>query len=139
MTTVLIVDPNEETRLALEAQLAESNQFERVLSCADLHAASHYLADKKITVILLDAQQAAQSVLLHQIKQTNPELGVVLMRGAGGVLDTATLLSLGGHAQASRLAAPMEIIASVAKALVVRLRPSSRLLGKFINGGNGKF
>lgn len=139
MTTVLIVDPNEETRLALEAQLAESNQFERVLSCTDLYAANRYLTDKKITVILLDAQQAAQSVLLHQIKQTYPELGVVLMRGAGGVLDTATLVSLGGHAQASRLAAPMEIIASVAKALVVRLRPSSRILGKFIKDGNGKF
>lgn len=139
MTTVLIVDPNEETRLALEAQLAESNQFERVLSCADLHVANRFLTDKRITVILLDAQQAAQSVLLHQIKQANPELGVVLMRGAGGVLDTATLLSLGGHAQASRLAAPMEIIASVAKALVVRLRPSSRILGKFIKDGNSKF
>lgn len=139
MTTVLIVDPNEETRLALEAQLAESNQFERVLSCANLHAASRFLTDKKITVILLDAQQAAQSALLHQIKQSNPELGVVLIRDGGGLLDTATLQSLGGHAQASRLAAPMEIIASVAKALVVRLKPSSRILGKFLKDGNSKF
>lgn len=136
MTTVLIVDPNEESRLALEAQLAESNQFERVLSCPDLQSADSFLTDKKITVILLDAKQAARSVLLHQIKETNPELGVVLMRDAGGVLDTATLQFLGGHAQASRLAAPMEIIASVAKALVVRLRPSSRILGKFLKDGN---
>lgn len=139
MTTVLIVDPNEETRLALEAQLAESNQFERVLSCADLHAACGLLTDKKITVILLDAQQAAQSAVLHQIKQANPELGVVLIRDAVGLLDTATLQSLGGHAQASRLAAPMEIIASVAKALVVRLKPGSRILGKFLKDGTSKF
>jgi DNA-binding NtrC family response regulator len=138
MTTVLIVDPNEETRLALEAQLAESNQFKRVMSCADLHAASRFLADKEITVILLDAQQAAQSALLPQIKEANPELGVVLVRGAGGVLDSATLQSLGGHAQASRLAAPMEIIASVAKALVVRLKPGSRILGKLLKDGTSK-
>lgn len=139
MTTVLIVDPNEETRIALEAQLAESNQFERVLSCSDLNVARGLLSDRKITVILLDAQQAAQSAVLHQIKQANPELGVVLIRDAGGLLDTATLQSLGGHAQASRLAAPMEIIASVAKALVVRLRPGSRILGKFLKDGSGKF
>lgn len=132
MTTVLIVDSDQDSRLALEAQLSASNQFERVLSCAGLPAAERAFDEYSVKVMLIDAEQASQSSLLHQIKAKNPELGVVLLHGRTGVLDTTTLQELGAHAQTSRLATPMEIIASVAKALVVRLKPSKGILGKFL-------
>jgi len=131
MTTVLIVDPNEETRLALESQLAESNQFERVLSCSGLQSVQAMLKQHEVKVMLIDADQLGKSSILHEIKANYPEIGVVLVRGNSGVLDSVTLQELGAHAQTSRLAAPMEIVASVAKALVVRLRPGKGLLGKF--------
>lgn len=132
MTTVLIVDSNQDSRLALEAQLTASNQFERVLSCPGLQLAENSIHQYEVKVMLIDAEQASQSPLLHQIKANNPELGVVLLQGKTGVIDAATLIELGAHAQTSPLAAPMEIIASVAKALVVRLKPSKRILGKFL-------
>lgn len=135
MTTVLIVDSDQDSRLALEAQLSASNQFERVLSCAGLPAAERSIDQYSVKVMLIDAEQASQSSLLHQIKANNPELGVVLLQGKTGVLDSATLQELGAHAQTSRLAAPMEIIASVAKALVGRLGPGKRILGKFLKDG----
>lgn len=135
MTTVLIVDPNEETRLALESQLAESNQFERVLSCSGLKSVHPILRQHEIKVMLIDAEQLGKSSTLHEIKANYPEIGVVLVQGNSGVLDSATLQELGAHAQTSRLAAPMEIMASVAKALVVRLRPSKGILGKLWKDG----
>jgi DNA-binding NtrC family response regulator len=135
MTTVLIVDPNEETRLALESQLAESNQFERVLSCSGLKSAQAMLKHHEVKVMLIDADQLGKSSTLHEIKASHPEIGVVLVRGNSGVLDSVTLQELGAHAQTSRLAAPMEIVASVAKALVVRLRPGKGLLGKLWKDG----
>ena len=85
--------------------------------------------------MLVDAEQAGQSPLLRHIKANNPELGVVLLQGKTGVIDSATLLELGAHAQTSRLAAPMEIIVSVAKALVGRLKPGKRILEKFLKDG----
>ena len=128
MTTVLIVDSNKDSRLALEAQLTASNQFERVLSCPGLQLAENSIHQYEVKVMLIDAEQASQSPLLHQIKANNPELGVVLLQGKTGVIDAATLIELGAHAQTS----PLEIIASVAKALVGRLKPSKRILGKFL-------
>jgi DNA-binding NtrC family response regulator len=135
MTTVLIVDPNKETRLALEAQLSESNQFDRVLSCANLKTVQLMLNQHEVKVMLVDAEQVGDSSLLHNIKEKNPELGVVLVQGHAGVIDSATLQELGAHAQTSRMAAPMEIVASVAKALVARLKPSKGLLSKFLKDG----
>lgn len=135
MTTVLIVDPNKETRLALEAQLSESNQFDRVLSCANLKTVQLMLNQHEVKVMLVDAEQVGDSSLLHNIKEKNPELGVVLVQGQTGVIDSATLQELGAHAQTSRMAAPMEIVASVAKALVARLKPSKGLLSKFLKDG----
>jgi DNA-binding NtrC family response regulator len=135
MTTVLIVDPNKETRLALEAQLSESNQFDRVLSCANLKTVQLMLNQHEVKVMLVDAEQVGDSSLLHNIKEKNPELGVVLVQGHEGVIDSATLQELGAHAQTSRMAAPMEIVASVAKALVARLKPSKGLLSKFLKDG----
>ena len=135
MTTVLIVDSNKDSRLALEAQLTASNQFERVLSCPGLQLAENSIHQYEVKVMLIDAEQVSQSPLLHQIKANNPELGVVLLQGKTGVIDAATLIELGAHAQTSPLAAPMEIIASVAKALVGRLKPSKRILGKFLKDG----
>lgn len=135
MTTVLIVDPNKETRLALEAQLSESNQFDRVLSCANLKTVQLMLSQHEVKVMLVDAEQVGDSSLLHNIKDKNPELGVVLVQGHAGVIDSATLQKLGAHAQTSRMAAPMEIVASVAKALVARLKPSKALLSKFLKDG----
>lgn len=135
MTTVLIVDSNKETRLALEAQLSESNQFDRVLSCANLKTVQFMLSHHEVKVMLVDAEQVGDSSLLHNIKENNPELGVVLLRGHTGVIDSATLQELGAHAQTSRMAAPMEIVASVAKALVARLKPSKGLLSKFLKDG----
>jgi len=135
MTTVLIVDPNKETRLALEAQLSESNQFDRVLSCANLTTVQLMLNQLEVKVMLVDAEQVGDSSLLHNIKEKNPELGVVLVQGHAGVIDSATLQELGAHAQTSRMAAPMEIVASVAKALVARLKPSKGLLSKFLKDG----
>lgn len=132
MTTVLIVDSNQDSRLALEAQLSASNQFERVLSCAGLQHAENLIHQYEVKVMLIDAEQASQSPVLPQIKANNPELGVVLLQGKTGFIDAKTLLDLGAHAQTSRLATPMEIIACVAKALVVRLKPSTRILGKFL-------
>jgi DNA-binding NtrC family response regulator len=129
MTTVLIVDSNRDSRLALEAQLIASNQ-----SCHDLQFAESSIHQHEVKVMLVDAEHASQSPMLHQIKANNPELGVVLLQGKTGVIDTATLLELGAHAQTSPLAAPMEIIASVAKALVARLKPGKRILGKFRSG-----
>lgn len=135
MTTVLIVDSNRDSRLALEAQLVASNQFERVLSCPGLQAAEISIDEYEVTVMLIDAEQARQSLLLRHIKANNPELGVVLLQGKAGVIDSATLLELGAHAQTSRFAAPMEIIVSVAKALVGRLKPGKRILEKFLKDG----
>lgn len=135
MTTVLIVDPNKETRLALEAQLSESNQFDRVLSCANLKTVQLMLNQHEVKVMLVDAEQVGDSSLLHNIKDKNPELGVVLVQGHTGVIDSTTLQELGAHAQTSRMAAPMEIVASVAKALVARLKPSKGLLSKFLKDG----
>ncbi|MCR2745050.1 hypothetical protein [Limnobacter parvus] len=132
MTTVLIVDPNKDTRLALEAQLSESNQFERVCSCSSLNAVRPMLQQHGVKVMLVDADQVGDSTLLLSIKDENPELGVVLVQGHAGVIDSATLQELGAHAQTSRMAAPMEIVASVAKALVARLKPSKRILSKFL-------
>jgi DNA-binding NarL/FixJ family response regulator len=132
MTTVLIVDSDQDSRVALEAQLVASNQFERVVSCASLLLAESFIPQYEVKVMLIDAELASQSRLLHQIKANFPELGVVLLQGKTGVIDSATLLELGAHAQTSRLAAPIEIIASVAKALVCRLKPGTRILGKFL-------
>lgn len=134
MTTVLIVDSNKDSRLALEAQLSASNQFERVLSCPNLQVAESSIHQYEVKVMLIEAEQAGDSPLIHQIKANNPELGVVLLQGKTGVIDTATLLEWGAHAQTSRLASSMEIIASVAKALVGRLKPGKRILGKFRSG-----
>ncbi|WP_341237209.1 hypothetical protein [uncultured Limnobacter sp.] len=135
MTTVLIVDSDKDSRLALEAQLIASNQFERVLSCPGLQTAEASIDAYEVKVMLVDAEQASQSPLLQHIKANNPELGVVLLQGKTGVIDSATLLELGAHAQTSRLAAPMEIIVSVAKALVGRLKPGKRILEKFLKDG----
>lgn len=135
MTTVLIVDPNEETRLALESQLAESNQFERVLSCSSLKLVQTMLKQHEVKVVLIDVDQLGNSSTLHEIKANYPEIGVVLVQGNSGILDSAKLQELGAHAQTSRLAAPMEIVASVAKALVARLRPSKGILGKLLKDG----
>lgn len=135
MTTVLIVDPNEQTRLALESQLADSNQFDRVLSCSGMKSVRSLLMQHEIKVILIDADQLGRSASLCEIKTNYPEIGVVLVQGNSGVLDSATLQELGAHAQTSRLAAPMEIVASVAKALVVRLRPGKGILGKLWKDG----
>ena len=86
-------------------------------------------------LLLIVADQLGKSSTLHDIKASYPEIGVVLVRGNSGVLDSVTLQELGAHAQTSRLAAPMEIVASVAKALVVRLRPGKGLLGKLWKDG----
>lgn len=134
MTTVLIVDPNKDTRLALEARLSESNQFDRVLSCANLNGVQAMLSQHEVKVLLLDAEQLGDAALLHSLKDNNSELGVVLVRGHTGTIDSATLQELGAHAQTSRLAAPMEIVASVAKALVARLKPVKRMLRKRQSG-----
>ncbi|MEQ9107970.1 MAG: hypothetical protein RLO04_10930 [Limnobacter sp.] len=132
MTAVLIIDPDKETRLALESQLSDSNQFARVLAFPDLQSASFCLQSGEIRVLLIDAAQAGRSSLIHDIKARYPALGVVLLRDSGGLLDERTLQELGGHAQTTRLAAPMEIIACVAKALVLGLKPGKRILNKFI-------
>ena len=81
--------------------------------------------------MLIDAEQMGKSSALHEIKANYPEIGVVLVQGNSGILDSTTLQELGAHAQTSRMASPTEIVASVAKALVVRLRPGKGLLGKF--------
>lgn len=131
MTTVLIVDPNEDTRLVLESQLSESNQFDRVLSCKNLALVLPLLQQHEVKVMLIDAEHIDHSSILKEIKASYPELGVVLVQGRAGLIDSSTLRELGAHAQTSRLAAPMEIIASVAKALVARLKPGKGILGKF--------
>lgn len=135
MTTVLIVDADEVARLALEIQLTESNQFERVFSCPSLQFAQQAILQHEIKVMLLDAEQASHSPILQHIQASNPELGVVLLQGNAGAINTSILLKLGAHAQTSRMAAPVEIIASVAKALVGRLKPGKRILGKFLKDG----
>lgn len=135
MTTVLIVDQNEDTRLVLESQLSESNQFDRVLSCENLELVEPMLQQHEVKVMLIDAEQVDHPSMLKAIKASYPELGVVLVQGRDGLIDSFTLQELGAHAQTSRVASPMEIIASVAKALVVRLRPSKSILGKFWKDG----
>jgi DNA-binding NtrC family response regulator len=132
MTTVLIVDADDDSRFALEAQLAESNQFERVLSCAGLEEAIGLIRLHCVKVVLVDANEASRSATLQRIKSVDPDMGVVLIQGDSGILSQATLRELGAHAQASRVDTTMDIIASVAKALVTRLRPGGRLLGKFL-------
>ncbi len=132
MTTVLIIDPNESTRSALETQLAQSNQFGRVLVAASWSAARVCLLQHDVKVILIDAQQAQGSAHLKAIKNRHPELGVVLVQDQGEQLDQKTLQALGGHAQTTRLAAPIEIMVCVAKALVAPLKPGKRMLGKFL-------
>ena len=135
MTTVLIVDQNEGTRLVLESQLSESNQFDWVLSCESLELVQPMLEQHEVKVMLIDAEQVDHSSMLKELKASYPELGVVLVQGRAGLIDSSTLRELGAHAQTSRVAAPMEIIASVAKALVVRLRPGRGILGKFWKDG----
>ena len=135
MTTVLIVDQNEETRLVLESQLSESNQFDRVLSCENFEMVEPMLQQYEVKVMLIDAEQVGHPSKLKVIKASFPELGVVLVQGREGLIDSSTLRELGAHAQTSRVAAPMEIIASVAKALVVRLKPGKGILGKFWKDG----
>ncbi|HEX4856508.1 MAG TPA: response regulator [Limnobacter sp.] len=135
MTTVLIVDANDESRRALEAQLMDSNQFEKVLSCAAPADALSLIHTHAVKVVLLDADEAEKSPVLQHIKQADPDIGVVLIQGNRGSLTPANLLELGAHAQTSRVAATMDIIASVAKALVARLRPSGGILGKFLKDG----
>ncbi|WP_334118398.1 hypothetical protein [Limnobacter sp.] len=132
MTAVLIIDSDKDTRLALETQLSDCNQFDRVLSFPDIQSALSLLYSGEIRVLLIDAAQAGRSSLIHDIKACNPALGVVLLRDNGRLLDEQTLQALGGHAQTTRLASPMEIIASVAKALVLGLKPGKRILQKFI-------
>lgn len=132
MTSVLIIDPDRDTRLALETQMSDSNQFDRILAFPDLQSALYSVQSDQVKVLLIDATQAAQSSLIHDMKRNNPALGVVLLRDAGGVLDEKTLQLLGGHAQTTRLASPMEIIACVAKALVLGLKPGKRMIGKFL-------
>lgn len=132
MTTVLIVDTDSSSRRALEAQLMESNQFEQVLACAALTDAVRLISLHDVKVVLLDADTARSSDAVPMIKLVNPDMGVVLIQGKNGVLAQSVLRELGAHAQTSRLDATIDIIASVAKALVVRLRPSGRLLGKFL-------
>lgn len=135
MTTVLIVDGNDDSRLALEAQLAESNQFERVVSCANAADAASLIRMHSIKVVLIEADKAAQPSVLQQLKAANPDIGVVLIQGKSGSIHADTLRSLGAHAQTSRVAATVEIIASVAKALVARLRPGGRILSKLLKDG----
>lgn len=135
MTTVLIVDQNEGSRLVLESQLSDSNQFDRVLSCENLDMVEAMLQQHEVKVMLIDAEQVDHPSLLKAIKASYPELGVVLVQGIDGLIDSSTLRELGAHAQTSRVAAPMEIIASVAKALVVRLKPGRGILGKFWKDG----
>lgn len=130
MTTVLIIDPDERSRLVLEAQLAQSNQFERVLSCKNLTDASCILQQHEIKVLLVDEAQASRGAELQKIKADHPELGVVLLQGGASSLDTLHLQALGAHAQTSRMASSMEIMASVAKALVARLAIGKRILRK---------
>lgn len=124
MTTVLIVDQNANTRLALEAHLRDSHQFERVLSCANLQIAQIFLVNNNIKVMLIDAQDSECFPLLRAIRGAYPELGVVLIQDAESPIDAATLQSLGCHAQTSRFASSIDIVANVAKALVVRLKPA---------------
>lgn len=124
MKTVLIVGPDKGMRLALEVQLSELNQFDEVCSCADLFSAQAVLRESQMNVILLDAGLArTHSTLLQLIKLDNPELGVVLVREQLEALDPSILHAVGGHAQISRAAVPMEIITSVAKALAVVSKP----------------
>lgn len=118
MTTVLIMDSNQAACLDLVAQLSQSNQFEQVLQCDGFASAQALLQRYEIKVILVDVELLRDSSPLHTLKQKHPEIGVVLVQGQAGVVDAAALLKFGAHAQISRLAEPMQIIASVAKALV---------------------
>lgn len=132
MTTVLIVDPDDTARLSLESQLSQSNQFERVLSCASLEQAQSMVSNHAVKVLLVDARQASNSSALKALQASFPELGVVLLQAQGGMVDARTLQALGAHAQTVRMASAMEIVASVAKALVARLKPGKSMLGKFL-------
>ena len=132
MTIVLVVDPNSDTRYRLQSDLVNSNQFERVLCCEGFAAAKPILESFLVKVMLLDAALAQDQTTLKTIKDEFPALGVVILQDTNITLDLDALQDLGAHAQASRLASPMELMASVAKALVARLRPSTKILRKLL-------
>lgn len=132
MTSVLVVDPNPDNRRAVQQALTASNQFERVLACPNFDAAERELASAPIEVMLVADSLARSHAVIEALKSRMPALGVVVVREPGDLLDAAGLKALGMDAQTSRSASPMELIASVAKALVASITHSPRHLKKLL-------
>lgn len=132
MTSILIIDADPARRQSLENQLAATEQFSKVHSCAGFAQAHDLLKVQAISVVLVDRGTAVSDSSLLEIEHAHPNLGVVILQDHLGVLTPENLADLGAHAQASPAASPMELIASVAKALVNRFKPSAKILRKFI-------
>ena len=123
MTSVLVVDPDQERRLRMEKELQDSNQFGRVYSCEDLLRADALAADEDIKVLLIDRAVAENAPHRQRFKTEHPGMGFVLVADSNQALETQLLNQLGVHALTSSSASPMEHITSIAKALVNRLKP----------------
>lgn len=136
MNSVLVVDPDPSSRSRLEAGLAESNQFGMVLSCANLAEVGQHLATQGVSVVLLVQQVAQDQAGLDHIRHSFPHVGLVLLTDSKQQIDQELLVALGMHAQTSATASPLELMVTVAKAMVCRLRPprsvGKKLFGRFM-------
>lgn len=136
MNSVLIVDPDPVSRLRLESGLSESNQFSGVFSCGSLSEVDRFVPVYKVSVIVLVQQLASDQAALDCITQAYPDVGLVLLTDEKQHIDEALLSALGIHAQTSTTASPLELMVTVAKAMVCRLKPPKRmrktLFGRFM-------
>lgn len=126
MTSVLVIDPNPEQRSNLEKELQDSNQFGRVVSCPSLGQADPLIDEYDVEVVLVDRAIASAKSEFSDFQSKHPKVGVVLVEEGGQLPDSSELVSIGAHAQTSRLASPIEKMTSIAKALVARLRPKGQ-------------
>ena len=122
MTSVLVVDSDNPGRLQLEQELQDSNQFSKVVSCAAFADAPSLVSAHQVEVVLISDSLLAQSKGLEKLKTQCPDLGYVLVKSGEKRSPADLIKSYGLHAQTCRHASPMEHMASVAKALVARVK-----------------